>query len=234
MGVCIVHMNPNIKKAIPTWVIFINMIRLIDLLREAKQVGILYHYTIYENAVDILKDSNLKSGMSDDNLSSVSFTRDKNFHKQHRTLSKFMEPQCRFTFNGDKLSNKYKISPYVQGAVGDVDPFAKSKKGFEAEERITSDKPFTIPLNNYLISFDMVVDYKDQSEWWFRYENQVDAIKLCIEKKVPINMVDKNGSPIPYEEKQSIIQKILNWFKKDISTTKFDWTGIDTPGDPTM
>lgn len=42
------------------------MIRLIDLLKEAKQVGILYHYTIYENAVDILKDSNLKSGMSDD------------------------------------------------------------------------------------------------------------------------------------------------------------------------
>jgi len=185
------------------------MIRLIDLLREAKQVGILYHYTIYENAVDILKDSNLKSGMSDDNLSSVSFTRDKNFHKQHRTLSKFMEPQCRFTFDGDKLSNKYKISPYVQGALSDVDPFAKSKKGFEAEERITSDKPFTIPLNNYLISFDMVVDYKDQSEWWFRYENQVDAIKLCIEKKVPINMVDKNGSPIPYEEKQSIWQRIL-------------------------
>jgi hypothetical protein len=185
------------------------MIKLIDLLREAKQVGIIYHYTIYENAVDILKSFNLKSGISDDSLSSISFTRDKNFHKQRRTLYKFIEPQCRFTFDGDKLSNKYKISPYAEQGIGNVNPFAKSKKGFEAEERITSDKPFTIPLNKNLISFDMVVDYKDQSEWWFRYEDQVDAIKLCIEKKVPINMVDKNGNPILYKEKQSIWQRIL-------------------------
>jgi hypothetical protein len=38
------------------------MIRLIDLLKEAKQVGIIYHYTTFDNGLKILKANQLKAG----------------------------------------------------------------------------------------------------------------------------------------------------------------------------
>jgi hypothetical protein len=109
---------------------------------------------------------------------------------------------------------------------------------------VISDKPFTIPLSDYLISVDVLIEYKKpnkNSDWMdeINYEMytpiRAKIIKFALDKNLPINLiVNKNGDPWPDKAKQTLIQKILNWFKKDISKPKYDWTGIDTPNNPNM
>ena len=121
-------------------------------LDESKQVGTIYHYTTFEAGLKILQSNQLKSGEAADSTKqtpvfAISFTRDKRFHDNHvvgfEESSFGNTPQLRFTIDGNKLSNRFKVQPYSQGGV-----FDKGKKSFEAEERIISDKPFTIPLSD--------------------------------------------------------------------------------------
>jgi hypothetical protein len=148
--------------------------------------------------------------------------RDKRFNNANRavdfTNSSFGKtPQLRFTIDGNKLSNKFKVQPYSQGG-----RFDKGKKDFESEERVTSDKLFTIPLSNYLISIDLLFEYKkpEDGDWdaEFDYEEyaplRAEIIQFAQDKNLPINLiVNKNGDPWPDKVKDSLIQKILNWFK---------------------
>ena len=203
------------------------MIKLKDILFEAKQVGIIYHYTTFESGLKVLKSNQLKSDHTAESTNAkpvfgISFTRDKRFNIASRavdfTNSSFGKtPQLRFTIDGNKLSNKFKVQPYSQGG-----RFDKGKKDFEAEERVTSDKLFTLPLSNYLISIDLLFEYKkpEDGDWnaEFDYEEyaplRAKIIKFAQSKNLPINLiVNKNGDPWPDKVKETIIQKILNWFK---------------------
>ena len=203
------------------------MIKLKDILNEAKQVGIIYHYTTFESGLKVLESNQLKSDHTAESTNAkpvfgISFTRDKRFNNANRavdfTNSSFgRTPQLRFTIDGNKLSNKFKVQPYSQGG-----RFDKGKKDFEAEERVTSDKLFTIPLSNYLISIDLLFEYKkpEDGDWAaeFDYEEyaplRAKIIKFAQSKNLPINLiVNKNGDPWPDKVKETIIQKILNWFK---------------------
>jgi hypothetical protein len=186
------------------------MIRLIDLLKEAKQVGTLYHYTSYRKAKSILKSGELKSntegairGTLNKPIHAISFTRDKTFHQTSRALQKPLH--CRFVFDGDMMSNNYKIQPYAQ-----TNDFSKGTAGFEAEETIQSDKFIKIPIEKYLIRVDVLItpeDYgMDQDEYT---EDYVEFFKVAKEKNIKLNMVDKNSNPIPPKEKQSIWQRVL-------------------------
>jgi hypothetical protein len=197
-----------------------------DSLNESKQVGVIYHYTTFENGLKILQSNQLKADHAADSTNakpvySISFTRDKRFHDNHRigfTDSSFGQtPQVRFTVDGNKLSNKYKVQPYSQGGV-----FSKGRKGFEAEERVISDKPFTIPLSNYLLSVDILLEYKKPSNKYdllgiVDYELyaplSAELVKFTQDKNLPVNLiVNKNGDPWPDKAKKTILQKILNWF----------------------
>ena len=222
------------------------MIRLKNLL-ESKQVGIIYHYTTFNTGLKILQSNQLKSSDAADSTNAkpvfaISFTRDKRFHDNHvvgfEESSFGNTPQLRLTLDGNKLSNRFKVQPYSQGGV-----FDKGKKSFEAEERIISDKPFTIPLSDYLISVDVLVEYKKpgKDDWDMEWDYETYApirakiIKFALDKNLPINLiVNKNGDPWPDKTKQTLIQKILDWFKIDISKTKYDSSGIDTPNNPNM
>ena len=203
------------------------MIKLKDILKEAKQVGIIYHYTTFESGLKVLELNQLKSDHTAEStyakpVFGISFTRDKRFNNANRavdfTNSSFgRTPQLRFTIDGNKLSNKFKVQPYSQGG-----RFDKGKKDFESEERVTSDKLFTIPLSNYLISIDLLFEYKkpEDGDWdaEFDYEEyaplRAKIIKFAQSKNLPINLiVNKNGDPWPDKVKETIIQKILNWFK---------------------
>ena len=203
------------------------MIKLKDILKEAKQVGIIYHYTTFKSGLKVLELNQLKSDHTAESTNAkpvfgISFTRDKRFNNANRavdfTNSSFgRTPQLRFTIDGNKLSNKFKVQPYSQGG-----RFDKGKKDFESEERVTSDKLFTIPLSNYLISIDLLFEYKKPKDGdWdaeFDYEEyaplRAKIIKFAQDKNLPINLiVNKNGDPWPDKVKDSFIQKILNWFK---------------------
>jgi hypothetical protein len=193
---------------------------------ESKQVGTIYHYTTFEAGLKILQSNQLKSGEAADSTKqtpvfAISFTRDKRFHDNHVVgfdESSFGNtPQLRFTIDGNKLSNRFSVQPYSQGGV-----FDKGKKSFEAEERVISNKPFTIPLSDYLISVDVLLEYKKpnkNSDWMdeINYEMyspvRAKIIKFVQSKNLPINLiVNKNGDPWPDKIKPKLINKILNWF----------------------
>jgi hypothetical protein len=90
------------------------MIKLIDLLRESKQIGDLYHFTDKENLLNILKTNKMmgfkRRYVGSDEAYYVSFTRNKNlFLNPSKIGSSF---QVGIIFDGDKLSTKYKFEPY--------------------------------------------------------------------------------------------------------------------------
>jgi hypothetical protein len=69
---------------------------------EAKQVGVLYHYTKFERLFDIIKQNQLTGT---DKVPYVSFTRDKNFHAkgQHGSRLGIVVNECRFVIDGDQI-----------------------------------------------------------------------------------------------------------------------------------
>jgi hypothetical protein len=75
-------------------------------LLEAKQVGILYHYTSISNGIEICEENRLKAGPDYDG---ISFTRNKDFHKIQREE---ISTGVIFVVDGDKLSENYKIQPF--------------------------------------------------------------------------------------------------------------------------
>jgi len=92
------------------------MIKLIDLLLEARQVGPLYHFTGVRGLELIIETNTFRTSpsyVSGDPSDRVSFTRNKNYYWNI----------IRIGVDGDKLSTKYKITPYSyqQGAKGALD-----------------------------------------------------------------------------------------------------------------
>jgi hypothetical protein len=200
-----------------------------DSLNESKQVGIIYHYTTFEGGLKILQSNQLKSSDAADSTNAkpvfaISFTRDKRFHNNHNVgfdVSSFgQRPQVRFTIDGNNLSNRYKIGSYAQGGK-DGGVFSKGGKAFEAEERVVSNKPFSIPILSYIESVDILIEYKKpgKDDWDMEWDYETYApisaelVKFAQDKNLPINLiVNKNGDPWPDKAKKTILQKILNWF----------------------
>lgn len=112
------------------------MIKLINILKEAKNVGSLYHSTSGENLISILKSNNLKVNTQGDYSSfdnQVSFTRDKDYRPGAYTIE----------VDGTKLSNKYKIEPFAF-SIGSI----RGTRG-EAEEVVKQD---IIDIKKYITS----------------------------------------------------------------------------------
>jgi hypothetical protein len=83
------------------------MIKLADILVEAKQAGNLYHSTSGKNLISILKSNTLKADQDPNYamtvVGQISFTRDKNYRPGDYTLE----------IDGNKLSNNYRITPFA-------------------------------------------------------------------------------------------------------------------------
>ena len=122
------------------------MIKLIDILNEAKQVGILYHYTENWLLKQIIETNTL--------LAPVSFTR-----RQSNWVRDFTNGESIIVIDGNKLSNNYKIKPYQDidpflADIGDEAPSFAGGKNEEYEERV--DKNIT-NLNKYIIKVIILV-----------------------------------------------------------------------------
>jgi hypothetical protein len=160
------------------------MIKLIDILKEAKQVGILYHYCQFSDLYPIIKSNLLKASettdFDDDSINNpqtkcISLTRSKN--KDQFLIS--YESDCALVLDGDKLSNNYKISPHHdpnQLNYGD-------EEHDEMEERICGKD--IKDLNNYIIK---IIFYKESIEGSSQNEKE---FKKCL------SLITKNN--IPYE-----------------------------------
>jgi hypothetical protein len=142
------------------------MIKLIDLLKEAKQVGILYHYTSLHNLQSIIKSNKLQSRES----SGVSFSRSKD-----KNIMQWLDTtvEAALVINGDKLSNNYKIYPYNDLATQD----SVGVENFDEMEEVV-DRDIT-NLDKYLIKVIL-------------YESDPDIESLLKEKNIPYNINIEN------------------------------------------
>ena len=114
------------------------MIKLLDILKEAKQVGILYHYTENWLLEKIIESNTL--------LAPISFTRS----KDKKTVS-WIDAEAALVIDGNKLSTKYKIRPYQ-------DRDEEGRFFDEMEERVDKN---IVGLDKYLIK---VILYKSDPE----------------------------------------------------------------------
>jgi hypothetical protein len=165
---------------------------------ESKNIGILYHYTSLENALNIIKSGQLKSSISDQGKEAISFTRNKNFHK--RNTMNGVSNEVRLVLDGTSLSNNYKISPYSQSG------FEKNTPNFESEEVITSKTPFQIPIEKYMISIDVPVS---KSKLLLNFKLYLNLFSLVTKKGIKLQTMDNKGSTIPFIN----VLKFLKTFK---------------------
>lgn len=136
------------------------LIRYYQLI-EAKQVGILYHYTSIPALLNILKQNSLR--ISSSGRPYISFTRDKNFHKSAR-FGLSGNTDCVIIVDGNKLSNSYKIEPY-QYHFRDYDGISSSSKD-ESEETVNRS---ILNLKKYIIDVKCFLS-KDDFEYKVNFE----------------------------------------------------------------
>jgi hypothetical protein len=170
------------------------MIKLKDIIFEAKQVGIIYHYTSNDGLKDILQSNQLNASIEHylgNDLYYISFTRNKNFHKKGANWN--VKTDYRLTIDGDKLSNQYKIQPFA-----------------------------------YVPGWD----YTDNWEYdWLEDESEAER-KAFFDAT---GKYDEQEERIFFKNKNNSILDIKKYILAiDTTKPKYDASGIDTPGDPTM
>ncbi len=79
-------------------------------LNEAKQVGIIYHFTSIENFHNIVKDNFVFNTSTCININkpTISFSR-----KSNGDFRSITDRMVRFSIDGNKLSEKYKLLPFA-------------------------------------------------------------------------------------------------------------------------
>jgi hypothetical protein len=116
---------------------------------EAKQVGIIYHFTSVNNLIGIVRKNVMYS-----NLGYISFTRNSRLG--------YNDAEVRIMFDGDKMSNKFKFEPFQhKGAYSydkDIETIRKSYGG-EWEESIKKNK--IKDILKYIKRIDILDEIKD-------------------------------------------------------------------------
>jgi hypothetical protein len=163
------------------------MIKLIDILKEiteAKQVGNLYHFTPLKNIIPMLDSQVLIPNME----GQISTTR-----RPDMDISGFMKMQmgksntARLMLDGDKISTKYKIRPFVY-----FDDYEYEDGEDLGEEQIIINKKnfYFLP---YLKRIDIFITKK---------EKNIDKITMLLDKMdIPYKIYE--GTPqsnIPYKQ----------------------------------
>ncbi len=135
-------------------------------LRERKQVGVLYHYIKPEALNQVWKLGGLVS-----TYPYVSLTR----NKTPKKASYFGGRTSRLVFDGDRLSDKFKIEPYQDTG--------QNRGVGEQEERILWPVRKILPCLFALVRVEL-------ADWYATYpEYEQDAEQIKNESPVPVNVV---------------------------------------------
>ncbi len=129
---------------------------------EGKFLQEMYHFTSFENLIEILKSNSLKEG----NSNYISLTRNKNYYKNADDVP----ANIRLTLDAEKINNNYKIFPfqhqYFQDVKGNIiKSFWKGHPdrdlSFKEYEEIIKTKELK-NLNKYLIKISYSNYLKDK------------------------------------------------------------------------
>jgi hypothetical protein len=151
------------------------MILLTDILKEiteGKQLGTLYHYTDIKNMVKIIPSNKLKGRYKDEqDMFVISFTRNQIFTSQPRQLGG-KNLNSRLVIDGNKLSNKYKLSPYAgYGFRRNVDK--------EQEERLYMENEYLTNLDNYVVHYDFFLE-KILDRTYYRIPSLIEYLEFLL------------------------------------------------------
>jgi hypothetical protein len=121
---------------------------ILEEILEAKQVGVLYHFTTYGKMVDIINNNFILNPKIHTHKSPyISFTRDK-YMKSHS-----ISQEVRIKIDGDKLSETYKITPHADVKAG----YSRMFGSGESEERIDlTSLPNGVDISNSIINIDVL------------------------------------------------------------------------------
>ena len=124
---------------------------ILEEILEAKQVGVLYHFTTYGKMIEIVNNNFILNPKIHTHKSPyISFTRDK--HMKSHSISQ----EVRIKIDGDKLSETYKITPHADVKAG----YSRMFGSGESEERIDlTSLPDGVNISNSIINID-VLDIK--------------------------------------------------------------------------
>jgi hypothetical protein len=184
------------------------MIKLINLLKEiteAKQVGLLYHFTPLDNLENLLTTRHIFTNEEDQISASIRANMDT--YILHN-MSKV--PILRLTLDGDKISNKYKIRPFAY--FDDQDTYEHEDLG--EEQIVTNGKDF--PFFPYLKRMDIFLN---------GHKLDPKVPKLLEKYNIPFKVYE--GTPIdntPYKQDMSGDPKNI---VREIEQDKIDFSELD-------
>lgn len=177
------------------------MIKLTNILNEiieAKQVGTLYHFTSYLNALKIieggfiLKPYAIGSGMDINKY--ISLTRSKNLNDNTNSVLT-VSKNVRFAIDGNILSSKYKIEPHADTKSG----YGRTTQD-ESEERIlATNYGGKVDIKNALQSIEIqkpVIAPNSEEDEEMGYtppflSHYMDLINYLKTNNIPYKIVDK-------------------------------------------
>jgi len=174
------------------------------MLNEGKQVGILYHFTNILSVIRILKHDRLEASGAGGKYQYVSFTRDKFFYKHETSGDNITSTDFRIVIDGDKLSNRFKITPYNDNSTDNwsgsasyshtnkqlpdserAEAYLKHLDYDEKEERVEGD---IRDIRDFIISIDIISmgNYYDHDK-----ENIKNLYTICKQSNIKLNQVDE-------------------------------------------
>lgn len=160
-------------------------------LEERKQQGILYYFRGWDGFMNIIKTGEIRSG----SFGAISFTRSFNMGEKVAAYVK-QGKQIRFSLDGTKLSDRYKIEPFIDHTDNQIQRKYDSGSSLypihsENEERIVMDMNGSINISNYIIQIDILESTLEKLN---KDERYIDMMRFransTFKKQVPINIVD--------------------------------------------
>ena len=155
-------------------------------LFERKQVGILYHFTSLQDAWGILHDKEIKINPDAGGITAgyggfvvtqpregISFTRNHNLKAAAAAGGSGNEwGEVRLAFDGDKISDRYKVEPAVDWKHG------ITRQEDQAEEMVRRDK---VDISSTILKIDVMLNryYENETDWksWNNEPDEEEKIK---------------------------------------------------------
>jgi len=183
-----------------------------DYMTEGKKIGILYHYTQCANAISIIQGNEhlqLEPFELGSKNTFISLTRNSDLPNNPFGQFNIKLYNIRFAFDGDKLSDKYKVEPIAGFYDDDTDVFNLDKnhkrvrREWEEQEEIVHAKK----KSNGIKSAKLLKYLKEIQVYTHEYERDTkcyETLKLLLKKK-GINV------PIKLVRKFQILKEDINW-----------------------